>query len=66
MNKSGKVFIFILIAIVGVIILTLVKESRGASMGFFGLFGVAMFMVFQSLFKSHKSDGDDDDIVLKK
>lgn len=66
MNKSAKVFILIFIAVVGVLILTLIKESRGASMGFFGIFGVAMYMVYQSLFKSQKADDDNDDIVLKK
>ncbi len=66
MNKSAKVLILIFIAVVGVLILTLIKESRGASMGFFGIFGVAMYMVYQSLFKSQKPDDDNDDIVLKK
>ena len=66
MNKLGKLIILAFIAVVGVFILTLVKESRGASMGFFGIFGVALYMVYQSLFKNQKPDDDNDDIMLKK
>ena len=71
MSNSGKVFIIIFIAIIGVVILTMIKEMRGASIGFFALFGVAIYLVSKSLFGKPKSNNETDesnekDLTLKK
>ena len=53
--------------------LVIIKEARGGGMGFFGLFGIAIYLVYQNLFKKKEPENntniekvEDDEIKLKK
>lgn len=73
MSNIGKIITIIIIVIVGAISLTILKETNGGGMGFFGLFGVAIYLVYQNLFKKKSSVNNnetekraDNEIKLKK
>lgn len=70
MGKAGKIIIIVIIGFFGLVLLTIIKESNGSGIGYFGLFGIAMFFVYKSLFKKNDSSTDieksDDEIKLKK
>ena len=75
MNKTGKIITIIIIAFVGLVALTLIKDASGGGMGFFGIFGLAIYLVYQNMFKKKESENnneikkvieDDGEIKLKK
>jgi hypothetical protein len=74
MSKTGKIITIIIIAIFGFMALMFIKQARGGGMGFFGLFGFAIYLVYQNLFKRKQQVNEngiekiqhEDEIKLKK
>lgn len=74
MGNSGKIFTIVIVVIIGVIILALIQKAGGGGMGFFGLFGVAVFFIIKMFFKNNELKKDteekipiiESDIITKK
>jgi 4-hydroxybenzoate polyprenyltransferase len=67
MGKGGKIVVFIIVAFVLALLATLMKNAgAGAVMG---IAGVAIFILYQALFKKSKPNdkqNEDKDITLNK
>ena len=73
MGNSGKIITIVIIVFVGVLALALMQKAGGGGMGFFGLFGIAIYFAIKSLFKKDKPENNDtiakkndDEIKLNK
>ncbi len=64
MGNTGKIITIVIIVFVGVFALALMQKAGGGGMGFFGLFGVAIFFVIKSIFKKDKPK--ENDSIVKK
>lgn len=64
MGKTGKIIVFIIVCIVIVAVLTAIKKSGGGAVMWLG--GLAIPLIYKSMFGKKDETNNDKDITLKK
>ena len=64
MNKGAKVVVFIIVALVLVTVATIMKENGAGAV--LSVAGVAIYLLYQAMFKNSDDDEGGSDITLQK
>ncbi len=64
MGKTGKVIVFVIVCFVIAFVLTLIKKSGGGAVMWLG--GLAIPLIYKSMFGKKDDQNNEKDITLKK